>query len=116
MAYQTGAAVCPQCSSSADVRTIREFFDIVNAGGAQSFQRFNEQSSGPNAPDDNYNHYNAEGTRSRSRKRRSKKWERAGLAAEVLSDPAGAAFDGVGIPDCVRQANEVADRIVRGAV
>jgi oxygen-dependent protoporphyrinogen oxidase len=29
---------------------------------------------------------------------------------------AGAAFDGVGIPDCVRQANEVADRIVRGAV
>ncbi|HVY46193.1 MAG TPA: protoporphyrinogen oxidase [Minicystis sp.] len=29
---------------------------------------------------------------------------------------AGAAYDGVGLPDCVRQANEVADRILRGAV
>ncbi len=29
---------------------------------------------------------------------------------------AGAAFDGVGIPDCVRQANEVADRILAAPV
>jgi hypothetical protein len=87
--YQAGAATCPQCGSGADVRTVREFFDILNAGGAQSFQRFNEQSGGPNA-DDNYNHYNVEGSRSRSRKGRSKNWERAGLAADVLSDPAGA--------------------------
>jgi hypothetical protein len=90
VAYQTGAAVCPQCGSSADVRTVREFFDIMNAGGAQAFQRFNEQPGGPNADEDNYNHYNVEGSRSRSRKGRSKKWERAGLAADVLSDPGGA--------------------------
>jgi hypothetical protein len=90
VAYQTGAAVCPQCGSSADVRTVRELFDIMNAGGAQAFQRFNEQSGAPNADDDNYNHYNVEGSRSRSRKGRSKKWERAGLAADVLSDPGGA--------------------------
>lgn len=108
MAYQTGAAVCPQCGSSADVRTVREFFDIMNAGGAQGFQRFAEQSSsasssassggsagassgGPGADDGQYNHYNVEGARGRSRKGRSKKWERAGLAAEILSDPGGAA-------------------------
>jgi hypothetical protein len=62
----------------------------MNAGGAQAFQRFNQQSGGPNAADDNYNHYNVEGSRSRPRKGRSKKWERAGLAADVLSDPGGA--------------------------
>jgi hypothetical protein len=90
VAYQTGAAVCPQCGNSADVRTVRELFDQMNAGGAQAFQRFNEQSGGPNADDDHYNHYNVEGSRSRSRKGRSKKWERAGLAADVLSDPGGA--------------------------
>lgn len=90
MAYQTGAAVCPQCGSSADVRTIREFFDTMNAGGVQAFQRFLEQSGGPSAGADNYNHYNAEGSRSRSRKGPSKKWERAGFAAELLSDPGGA--------------------------
>ena len=91
MAYQTGAAVCPQCGSSADVRTIREFFDIMNAGGAQAFQRLTEQSGGTGADDGNYSHYNAESSKSRPRKGRSKKWERAGLAADVLSDPAGAA-------------------------
>jgi hypothetical protein len=82
--------VCPQCGSSADVRTVREFFDVINAGGAQGFQRLIEQSGGPNADDDNYNHYNVEGSRSRSRKGRSRKWERAGLAADLLSDPGGA--------------------------
>jgi hypothetical protein len=58
------------------VRTAREFFDIVNAGGALAFERFGEQSGGPGADDGSYNHYNAEGSRSRSRKPRSKKWER----------------------------------------
>lgn len=49
MADQAEAAACPQCGSKADVRTVRELFDIMNAGGAQAFQRFNEQSGGPNA-------------------------------------------------------------------
>ena len=94
VAYQTGGAVvCPQCGSSADVRTIREFFDMTNAGGVQAFQRFIEQSGGPNAGGDKYNHYNVEGSKSRSRKGRSKKWERAKFAAELLSDPGGAAID-----------------------
>ena len=86
-------AVCPQCNSSADVRTVREFFDIMNAGGAAAFHRLYEQSGGPDAADGNYNHYNAEGSRSRSRTGRGKKWERAGRAADVLSDPTGAVFD-----------------------
>ena len=90
MAYQTGSAVCPQCGSSVDVRTIREFFDIMNAGGAQGFQRLIDQSGRPHADDVNYNHYNVEGSRSRPRKGRSKKRERAEFAADFLSDPAGA--------------------------
>jgi hypothetical protein len=85
-------AACPQCGSNADVRTVREFFDIMNAGGPMAFQRLSEQSGGPDAAEGNYNHHNAEGSRSRSRTGRSKKWERAGLAAEVLSDPGGAAI------------------------
>jgi len=87
---QTGAAACPQCSSSADVRTIRELFDIMNAGGAQGFQRLVDQAGGPRADDLNYNHYNVEGSRSRPRMGRSKKRERAEFAADFLSDPAGA--------------------------
>lgn len=35
MAYQNGAAVCPQRDSGMDVRTVRDFFDIANAGGAR---------------------------------------------------------------------------------
>jgi hypothetical protein len=93
VAYQTGVAVCPQCGSSADVRTLRELFDMMNAGGAQAFERYNELSGGPNAADDSYDHHNVEGSRSRHRKGRSKNWERAGFAAELLSDPGGAAID-----------------------
>ncbi len=85
--------MCPQCGSSADVCTIREFFDRMNAGGAQGFQRLVDQSGGPKADNVNYNHYNVEGSRSRPRKGRSKKWERAGFAADLLSDPAGAVID-----------------------
>jgi hypothetical protein len=67
----------------------------MNAGGAQAFQRFNEQSGGSNAGDDNYNHYNVEGSRSRwrSRRGRGRKWERAAFAADLLSDPSGAVVD-----------------------
>jgi hypothetical protein len=75
------------------VRTVREFFDIMNAGGAQAFQRFSEQSGGPDADDGSYNHHNSEGSRSRSRKPRGKKWERGKFAMELLSDPGGAVAD-----------------------
>jgi hypothetical protein len=90
---QAGPAVCPQCGSSADVGTIREFFDTMNSGGAQGFQRLVDLSSGPRADDVNYNRNIAEGSRSRPRKGRSKKWERAEFAADLLSDPAGAVID-----------------------
>ena len=89
MAYQTGGAGCPQCGSSADVRTVRELFDMMNAGGVQAFQRLSQQSAGPSA-DDDYNHYNVEGSRS-SRKGRGRKWERGEFAMDLLSDPGGAA-------------------------
>ena len=39
---------------------------------------------------------------------------RAGARRHPGLHLAGAAFDGVGIPDCIRQANEVAEQIVGG--
>jgi hypothetical protein len=78
--------VCPQCGSSANVRTIRESFDQMTAGGAQAFQRLVELSGAPRANNVN----NGKGSRSQPRKGRSKKWERAEFAADLLSDPAGA--------------------------
>jgi hypothetical protein len=93
VAYQTGAVVCPQCGSSADVRTLRELFDIMNAGGVQAFLRFNQQSGGPTADNGNYNNYNAEGSGPQARKGRSRKWERANFVGDLLSDPGGAVVD-----------------------
>jgi len=34
--------VCPQCGSSADVRTVRELFDTMNGAREQAFQRMNQ--------------------------------------------------------------------------
>jgi hypothetical protein len=70
----------------------------MNAGGVQAFLRFNQQSSGPASQqssgpasgNDSYNHYNTEGSKSGSRKGRSKKWERAEFVGDLLSDPGGA--------------------------
>ena len=74
MAYQAGPSVCPQCGSSAEVRTARELFDIMNGAREQAFQRLNQfrhPGSGPppgqwqgagSADDDDYDHYNVEGS------------------------------------------------------
>ena len=66
--------MCPQCGSSAEVRTARELFDIMNGAREQAFQRLNQfrhPGSGPaqgqwqgegSADDDDYDHYNVEGS------------------------------------------------------
>jgi hypothetical protein len=75
------------------VRTIREFFDTMNAGGAEGFQRLVDLSGGPIADDGDYDRDDIEGSRSRPPKGRSKRWERAGFASDLLSDPGGAVID-----------------------
>ena len=66
--------MCPQCGSSAEVRTVRELFDMMYGARAQAFQRVNQfrrPGSGPapgqwqgagSADDDDYDHYNVEGS------------------------------------------------------
>ena len=66
--------MCPQCGSSAEVRTARELFDMMNGAREQAFQRVNQfrrPGSGPapgqwqgqgSADDDDYDHYNVEGS------------------------------------------------------
>lgn len=93
MTDQTGAAVCPQCGNSSDVRTIREFFDALNAGGVEGFQRLVDLSSGPVDGGVNHGQYDVEGSVSQPRKARSRKWERARFAADLLSDPGEAVKD-----------------------
>ena len=71
--------MCPQCGSSAEVRTARELFDMMNGTREQAFQRVNQfrrpgagpapgQSQGSgSADDDDYDHYNVEGSDSQFR-------------------------------------------------
>jgi hypothetical protein len=42
VAYQVGPSVCPQCGNSADVRTARELFDMMNGAREQAFQRISQ--------------------------------------------------------------------------
>jgi hypothetical protein len=72
--YQTGAATCPMCGSSDQVQTARELFDRMNGARDQAFQRLNQfqqtgqaQGQAPgqswnNGNDDDYDHYNVEGS------------------------------------------------------
>lgn len=92
--------MCPRCGSSADVRTVRELFDTMNGAREQAFQRINQfgqNQPGPNQPgqpgpapgqwppssapgqyqgpsghpsDDDYDHYNVEGSDRQLRKNR----------------------------------------------
>ncbi len=92
--------MCPQCGSSADVRTVRELFDTMNGAREQAFQRINQfgqnqpgqyqpgqpgaapgqwpassapgQYQGPSGSpaDDDYDHYNVEGSDRQLRKNR----------------------------------------------
>jgi hypothetical protein len=78
VAYQVGPSVCPQCGSSAEVRSARELFDMMNGAREQAFQRINQFRQPGSAPgqfqgagsadDDDYDHYNVEGSDSQLRK------------------------------------------------
>jgi hypothetical protein len=96
--------VCPRCGSGAQVRTARELFDIMNGAQAQAFQRFNQRFGRPgpapgqgwnNAEDDDYDHYNVEGSdpmlrgnRSRNQRRRDLDFDTGG--DNVVDDIGGA--------------------------
>jgi hypothetical protein len=47
--YGTGQSVCPQCGSSAEVRTVAELFDMLNGGarGGATQQGYPGQQAGP---------------------------------------------------------------------
>ncbi len=65
--------MCPRCGNSADVRTARELFDMMNGAREQAFQRINQfrqpgaapgqwQGAAGSPEDDDYDHYNVEGS------------------------------------------------------
>ena len=70
---RSSVSVRPRRGSSAEVRTARELFDMMNGAREQAFQRLNQfrrPGSGPapgqrqsagSADDDDYDHYNVEG-------------------------------------------------------
>lgn len=93
--------MCPQCGSNADVRTVRELFDMMNGARGQAFQRLNQQfgQSGPgssqgwnNAGDDDYDHYNVEGSDPRLRGRNRNRGGRGDYDFELGDNP----LDGIG--------------------
>ena len=71
MAYQTGQSICPKCGSSEQVRTVRELFDMMNGAYEQRFQRAGQFGQpggfgpGQGTDDDDYDHYNVEGSDAR---------------------------------------------------
>jgi hypothetical protein len=93
VAYQAGPSVCPQCGSSADVRTVRELFDMMDGAREQAFQRINQFRQPGSAPgqwqagsapgqwqgagsadDGDYDHYNVEGSDRQLRRNRNQGW------------------------------------------
>jgi hypothetical protein len=101
--YQAGAAICPKCGSSDPVRTARELFDTMNGAREQAFQRLNQfqrpgQAQGQNwnsSDDDDYDHYNVEGSGSAPNVRRNTSRPDFGFDSgigNVADDIGGAVF------------------------
>jgi hypothetical protein len=101
--YQAGAANCPKCGSSDQVRTARELFDTMNGAREQAFQRLNQfqrpgQTQGQNwnsSDDDDYDHYNVEGSGSGPNVRRKASRPDFGFDSgigNVADDIGGAVF------------------------
>jgi hypothetical protein len=105
--YQVGQSVCPKCGSSAEVRTARELFDTFNGAREQAFQRLTNRSGGAgfgqsgapgqnwdNADDDDYDHYNVEGSGSTAgRNQGSNRGSRDfGIGDNLADDIGGAVF------------------------
>lgn len=61
---QSGQSACPRCGSGAEVRTVRELFDMLNGAQDQAVpgaSQFGRQAQGGD-DDGRYDHYNVEGT------------------------------------------------------
>ena len=106
MDYQTGATPCPKCGSADQVRTARELFDMMNGARQQAFQRFSQfqrpgqgqnfTGQGQNfnsGDDDDYDHYNVEGSDPKLRRNRS----RPGSGLDVDYDDIGGAVLGAAL-------------------
>jgi hypothetical protein len=101
--YQVGAAVCPLCGSNDQVQTARELFDTMNGARERAFQRLNQfqrpgQAPGQNwnnGDDDDYDHYNVEGSGSGPNSGRNTSRPDFGLDAgigNIADDIGGAVF------------------------
>jgi hypothetical protein len=95
--------VCPRCGSGDQVRTVRELFDMMNGAREQAFQRASQfrrpgqgpQSPGGNANDDDYDHYNVEGSDPAFRGQRNRNYRRDNdfdLGDNIAEDIGGAVF------------------------
>ena len=144
MAYQAGPSVCPQCGSSADVRTVRELFDTMNGAREQAFQRMNQfgqyqsgqpgpapgqwppssapgQYQGPSGHpnDDDYDHYNVEGSDRQLRKNRGWNQGRRGRDFDFdgdLADDIGGAVLGAALGFVGRRMKKALEERVIPAV
>jgi hypothetical protein len=95
--YQVGAAVCPKCGSNDQVQTARELFDTMNGVRDQAFQRLNQfrqpgqaQGQSSNNTDDDYDHYNVEGSGSGFRNNTSRRRDFDFGVENVVDDIGGA--------------------------
>lgn len=118
--------MCPQCGSGAEVRTVRELFDMMNGAQEQVFQRVNQfrrpgSAAGPGsapgpasgsapgsapgqggADDDDYDHYNVEGSDSQLRRNRGSNRGRGGRdfgfdSGDSITDDLGGAVLGAAL-------------------
>jgi uncharacterized coiled-coil protein SlyX len=99
--YQTGATTCPKCGSADQVRTVRELFDMMNGARQQAFQRFSQfqqpgqtQAQGQNwnsGDDDDYDHYNVEGSGP------NRRYQRPSFDRDVDYDDIGGAILGTAL-------------------
>jgi hypothetical protein len=102
--YQAGPSVCPQCRSSAEVRTVRELFDMMNGAREQPFQRFSQQFGRPGyppgqgqaagGPDGDYDHYNVEGSDRQLRGNRG--WNQSRRGRDLDFDSGDNVIDDIG--------------------
>jgi hypothetical protein len=98
--YQAGAAICPTCGSSDQVHTARELFDMMNGAREQAFQRLNQfqrpgqtQGQNWNSGDDDYDHYNVEGSDPNLRRNTSRPdFDFDSGGGSVVDDIGGAVF------------------------
>jgi hypothetical protein len=107
--YQTAAAACPLCGSSDQVHTVREILDTMTGSRDQAFQRLNQlrrpgQAQGPGpgqawngSDDDDYDHYNVEGSDPNLRRNPSRRDFDLGSGVDNVVDDIGGAVLGAAL-------------------